>query len=74
MKKLLETERLYLREFKIEDSQLLIDLNSNPNVTRYTGDGAVKDLEESKHILTDVIFPQYLNKMGTLGGSLKIYR
>lgn len=60
----IETPRLYLREFNIEDAQLLIDLNSNPNVTRYTGDGPVKDLEEAKRILTDIIFPQYKNKMG----------
>lgn len=71
MKKVLETERLYLREFTIEDAQLLIDLNSNPNVTRYVGDGPVKDLEEAKTILTDIIFPQYPNKMGRWAVHLK---
>lgn len=67
----LETPRLYLREFTIEDAQLLIDLNSNPNVTRYTGDGPVKDIEEAKRILTDIIFPQYKNKMGRWAVHLK---
>ena len=71
MKKILETERLYLREFTIDDAQLLIDLNSNPKVTRYTGDGPVKDLEDSKRILTDIIFPQYKNKMGRWAVHLK---
>lgn len=71
MEKILETERLYFREFKIEDAQLLIDLNSNPNVVRYTGDGAVKNLEESERILTDIIFPQYLNKIGRWAVHLK---
>lgn len=71
MDKILETERLYLREFKIDDAQLLIDLNSNPNVVRYTGDGAVKNLEEAKRILADIIFPQYLNKMGRWAVHLK---
>ena len=64
MTKLLTTERLYLKEFTIDDAQVLIDLNSDPEVTRYTGDGPVKDLTEAKRILTDIIFPQYKNKMG----------
>lgn len=71
MNKILETPRLYLREFTIEDAQLLIDLNSNPNVIRYTGDGPVKDLAEAKRILTDIIFPQYKNKMGRWAVHLK---
>ncbi len=71
MKKVLETERLYLREFTLDDAQLLIDLNSNPNVTRYTGDGLVKDLEEAKRILTDIILPQYKNKLGRWAVHLK---
>ncbi len=64
MTKLLETERLYLREFVIEDAQLLIDLNSNPKVTKHSGYGPVKDLEDAKRILKDIIFPQYKNKVG----------
>lgn len=71
MNKILETPRLYLRAFTIEDAQLLIDLNSNPNVIRYTGDGPVKDLSEAKRILTDIIFPQYKNKMGRWAVHLK---
>lgn len=63
MKITLETERLYLREFTIDDAQLLIDLNSSIDVTRYTGDGPVKDMEEAKRILTDIIFPQYKNNI-----------
>ena len=71
MNKILETPRLYLREFTIEDAQALIDLNSNPNVIRYTGDGPVKDLAEAKRILTEIIFPQYKNKMGRWAVHLK---
>ena len=71
MNKILETPRLYLREFTIDDAQNLINLNSNPNVIRYTGDGPVKDLEEAKRILNDIIFPQYKNKMGRWAVHLK---
>lgn len=67
----LETERLYLREFTIDDAQLLIDLNSDIEVTRYTGDGPVKDLEEAKGILTEIIFPQYKNNIGRWAVHLK---
>ncbi len=52
---ILETPRLYLREFTINDTQLLIDLNDNPQVYRYTGDGPVKDIEEAERILTEII-------------------
>ena len=68
---ILSTERLYLREFTIDDAQLLIDLNSDIEVTRYTGDGPVKDLEESKRILVEIIFPQYKNKIGRWAVHLK---
>ncbi len=64
MNNILETPRLNLKEFTIEDAQLLIDINNNPNVIRYTGGGPVKNLEEAKRILADIIFPQYKNKMG----------
>lgn len=61
---ILETPRLYLREFTMDDAQLLIDLNSDPEVTRYTGDGPVKDLKDGKRILEEIILPQYPNKIG----------
>jgi RimJ/RimL family protein N-acetyltransferase len=67
----LETERLYLREFTIDDAQLLINLNSDIEVTRYTGDGPVKDVEEAKRILTDIIFPQYKKNIGRWAVHLK---
>jgi ribosomal-protein-alanine N-acetyltransferase len=71
MKGIIETERLYFREFTLEDSQLLIDLNSNPNVIRYVGDGPVKDLMEAEIILKEIIFPQYINGMGRWAVHLK---
>ena len=71
MMKVIETDRLYLREFTIDDAQLLIDLNSDSDVTRYTGDGPVKNMEEAKRILTEIIFPQYKNKIGRWAVHLK---
>jgi RimJ/RimL family protein N-acetyltransferase len=70
MKPILTTERLYLREFTLDDAQLLVDLNSDINVTRYTGDGPV-DFEGSKKVITEIIIPQYKNKMGRWAVHLK---
>jgi RimJ/RimL family protein N-acetyltransferase len=71
MNKRIETERLYLREFTMNDGQLLIDLNNNPEVTRHTGDGPVKDITEANRILSDIILPQYKNKIGRWAVHLK---
>jgi len=38
MNKILETERLLLREFELSDSQAMFDLNNDPEVLRWTGD------------------------------------
>jgi ribosomal-protein-alanine N-acetyltransferase len=51
MKNVIETERLYLREFDISDSASFFELNLNPNVIKYTGNSAFKDVEEAKKFL-----------------------
>jgi RimJ/RimL family protein N-acetyltransferase len=71
MKKTIETERLYLREFTMADAQLLMDLNSDPEVIRYTGDGHVENIAEAEKIISDIILPQYKNKMGRWAVHLK---
>lgn len=55
---IIETERLILRTFNIEDAQLIFELNEDPVVTRYTGD-PIKDLPQAKLILEQIILPQY---------------
>jgi [ribosomal protein S5]-alanine N-acetyltransferase len=71
MKHILDTERLILREFTLDDAQKLIDLNSNPNVVRYTGDGPVESHEKALEIIRKIIFPQYPNKLGRWAVHLK---
>lgn len=51
MKNVLETNRLILREFDITDAQNFYELNLNPNVIKYTGNSAFKDIEEAKTFL-----------------------
>jgi len=71
LKKILDTKRLYLREFTLDDAQNFIDLNSNPNVIRYTGDSRIESIEKAKEILAAITFPQYKNKLGRWAVHLK---
>ena len=58
MNVVIETERLLLRTFTIHDSQLLVDLNNDPEVTRYTLD-PVLEPDPAKQLLEKTILPQY---------------
>jgi len=51
MKTILETNRLLLREFEIKDAESFFELNLNPNVIKYTGNSAFKDIDEAKIFL-----------------------
>lgn len=54
-----QTPRLVIREITVDDAQLVFDLNSNPNVTRYTSDPAFKNLEDAIELIKNVIQKQY---------------
>lgn len=71
MNKILETPRLYLREFTIDDAQLLVDLNSDPRVTRYTEFGPITTIEAAEKKLNSDILLQYPNKLGRWAVHLK---
>lgn len=51
MKKILETDRLILREFIPQDAEELYNLNKDPEVIRYTGDKPFKDKQEANDFL-----------------------
>lgn len=66
-----ETERLVLSTFTIEEAPLILELNLDPEVTRYTHD-PVNDLEHAGEILEKIILPQYsLYRLGRWKVSLK---
>jgi [ribosomal protein S5]-alanine N-acetyltransferase len=71
MKKLLVTERLYLRPFELGDEGILTALNADPEVVRYTGDGSFRDAAHAHEVLTQVILPQYAWGMGRWAVHLK---
>jgi len=43
---IIETERLILKQFCEADAKYLLELNSDPDVTRYVGEGAFNSLDE----------------------------
>lgn len=45
---IIETERLLLREFRIDDAEKLYLLNLDPDVIRYTGNAPFVSVEEAK--------------------------
>lgn len=51
MKFIIETDRLLLREFILDDAEKFYQLNLNPNVIRYTGNTAFKSIDEAKSFL-----------------------
>ena len=56
---ILETERIGLRQFKIEDAAAVLDFSSNEDVMRYTGDYIISTIEEAEKIITDTWFEDY---------------
>jgi RimJ/RimL family protein N-acetyltransferase len=58
MKIIFESARLLFREFTAEDTQLLYDLNSNPNVIKYVHE-PTPTIESTTKVLQDIILPQY---------------
>lgn len=54
---ILETPRLFLREFREEDASFFFELNEDPEVIRYTGDPPFASLEEARQFLLD--YDQY---------------
>ena len=55
---IIETNRLLLRTFTVDDAALIYQLNLDPDVIRYTHD-PIKDLAHASEILEKVIIPQY---------------
>jgi [ribosomal protein S5]-alanine N-acetyltransferase len=55
---ILQTERLYLRKFTINDAPLLIELNT-PIVLQYIDEPPLLTIEAAENVLQEIILPQY---------------
>ena len=56
---IIETDRLLLRTFTKDDAMIIYELNTDPDITRYTHD-PIKDLAHAAEILEKTIIPQYV--------------
>lgn len=71
MNVVIETDRLLLRTFNDNDAALLFELNSDPEVTRYTHD-SMTHFSEAEKLLKEGILPHYeLNRYGRWAAHLK---
>lgn len=69
---MLETARLILRPMTDEDAYHLFELNSDPEVVRFTGDPADPTPSASLRVIHERIRPQFqLYKMGRFATTLK---
>ncbi|AWH74357.1 hypothetical protein DCS32_09355 [Dokdonia sp. Dokd-P16] len=69
MTTILETERLYLRAFIYEDAVHLYEMNNDPDVIKYTGDSAFKNLKEAQGFISEYI---RLRTTASIKASLKV--
>src|SRR6266403_4887573 len=53
MKVILETERLFLREYVEDDAEAFFKLNSDPEVLRFVPDKGLLNVEQARQILVD---------------------
>jgi len=56
---MLETERLLLRPAILADAPFLLDLNSDPEVIRYTGDSSLANLAEAEKLIQESLIVQF---------------
>jgi RimJ/RimL family protein N-acetyltransferase len=58
-KKILETERLVLKEFRIDDAEFILTLLNTPGWLEYIGDKNVRTLEDAANYLENVPIKSY---------------
>jgi RimJ/RimL family protein N-acetyltransferase len=61
---ILTTPRLILRQFTEADAPLVYQLNRNPAVVKYVHEPVLKNEEDARQVIVNIILPQYENKLG----------
>jgi RimJ/RimL family protein N-acetyltransferase len=59
MTQIIETDRLILREFSINDYKDVYEFSSNKDVQRYTGDKIIRSLDDAKELIKNVWYADY---------------
>lgn len=68
---IIQTPRLYLRQFTEADAAIMRQLNNEPGVLQYIPEPAPASDEEAMQILVNILLPQYQHKLGRLAVHLK---
>ncbi|MGE3610091.1 MAG: GNAT family N-acetyltransferase [Bacteriovoracaceae bacterium] len=55
---MIKTPRLIIRPAALEDAPFLFQLNSDPEVIRFTGDEICKNIDEAQELITKKLVPQ----------------
>lgn len=56
---IIETDRIILRKFTLDDAEDVFEYGANSEVNRYTGTPDLKNVDEARSIITDVYFSDY---------------
>jgi ribosomal-protein-alanine N-acetyltransferase len=59
MTPIIETDRLILRQFKLDDFKAVYEFGSNLEVQKYTGDSLIESLEAAKELIKNVWYQDY---------------
>jgi ribosomal-protein-alanine N-acetyltransferase len=59
MTTLIETPRLIMRKFTLDDLNAVFEFSSDLEVTKLTGDICLETIEQAKEIITDIWLPEY---------------
>lgn len=59
MKPIIETERIILRQFTLDDIDAVFEFGSNKTVNKYTGDVSLKNKAEAENIIENINFKDY---------------
>lgn len=59
VKPIIETERIILRKFTLEDVDAVFEYGSNDIINKYTGYISLKNKNEAKNIIENIIFKDY---------------
>lgn len=57
--KILETERLLLREISVKEAGFILELYSSPNFIKYIGDRKLRTLNDAENYIKEKFLPQF---------------
>jgi ribosomal-protein-alanine N-acetyltransferase len=59
MTTLIQTPRLIMREFTLDDVDAVFEFSTEPEVMKFTGEACIETIEQAEKIITDIWLPEY---------------